>query len=210
MESNRNNRNKVNIKLNIINYVAFIVIRLVESPTPNDINNFRAISVIIPGSAFIFAFTFVMTSAVDALLIFFSLALLLVYGMITGDRRILKVFGGFTMTTLLNTSYAMMIGGYFGEGQNSSAVLMTAADPVLIIFSIVNVALLGYLGYLIYSICIKEDVKGVVVIEGNYFKYAWEKIKACGLAIAHFCTVTVPALFRKKAETEGAEVESDK
>ncbi|MBQ7712432.1 MAG: carbohydrate binding domain-containing protein [Clostridia bacterium] len=154
--------------------------------------------------AFAFVFTFVMTSAVDVLLGAFGLVLLLTYGMIVGDRRVLKLFGGLTLTTLLNTAYAMMIGGYFGVGSNSALVLMTASDPVLILFSIVNLLLLAYFAYITASICIKEEVKGVKVIEGNYFAYAWSEIKSCGKAIADFFTVKLPALF-KKGKLEGTE-----
>ena len=159
-------------------------------------------------AAFTFVFTFVMTSVADTLLIYFALALLLVYGLFTGDRRVLKVFGGFTLTTLINTAYAMMIGGYFGEGQNSAAVMMTAGDPVLIIFSIVNVALLGYLAYLTVDICIKENVKGVVIVEGNYFLHAWDVIKFCAgkvkvfftKTLVYFVTKKIPSWFGKKTE----------
>ncbi len=153
-------------------------------------------------AAFTFVFTFVMTSAVDTLLIYPALVLLLAYGMITGDRRVLKLFGGLSLTTLINTSYAMMIGGYFGAGENSSPVLMTAGDPVLIIFSVANLLLLGYFGYIVYSICVKEDVKGVVIVEGNYFKYAWSVIKTSAIKVADFFTETVPSWFKKKEQTE--------
>ena len=156
-------------------------------------------------AAFLFVFTFVMTSAVDLLLVYFALVLLLVYGMITGDRRVLKLFGGLSLTTLINTSYAMTIGGYFGAGENSALVLMTAGDPVMIVFSVANLLLLGYFGYIAYSICVKEDVKGVVIVEGNYFKYAWSVIKKAAFAVADFCTKTVPSWFKKdKGEDNNA------
>ena len=151
--------------------------------------------------AFAFVFTAVMTSAVDALLLYFSLALLLVYGMITGDRRVLKLFGGFTMTTLLNTGYTMMIGGYFGEGAAADVVFMSGADPMLVIFSLVNVAMLAYFAYVTFDICYKEDVKGVVIVEGNYFKYAWGQIKKFGLAVGSYCK-TIPSRFKKNDSEE--------
>ena len=161
-------------------------------------------------SAFVFVFTFVMTSAVDTLLIYFSLALLLVYGALVNDRRVLKLFGGLTLTTLLNTAYAMMIGGYFGVGTNSALVLMTASDPVLIVFSAVNFLFLAYFAYITASICIKEEVKGVKAIEGNYFLYVWSLIKTCGKRTAAFFTVTIPSLFKKKAvATEGENARKD-
>ena len=149
-------------------------------------------------SAFVFVFTFVMTSAADVLLLYFALALLLLYGALVGDRRVLKLFGGLTLTTLLNTAYAMMIGGYFGVGTNSALVYMTAGDPVLIVFSAVNLLLLAYFAYITASICIKEEVKGVKVIEGNYFVYAWSVIKTCSKKASDFFTVTIPSLFKKK------------
>ena len=155
-------------------------------------------------SAFIFVLTFVLTSAVDTLLIYPALILLLVYGMISGDRRVLKLFGGFSVTTLLNTSYAMMIGGYFGAGHNSDVTYMTAGDPVLIIFSIANLFLLGYFAYVLYSICYKEEIKGVVIIEENYFKYFVKKAKEIyGIAVT-FCKEKVIARFVKKEESEDA------
>ena len=157
-------------------------------------------------SAFTFAFTAVMTSAVNSLLIVYSLALLLVYGMITGDRRVLKLFGGLTLTTLINTGYTMLIGGYIGEGQNTKPIYMTAADPVLIVFSLVNAVLLGYFAYITYSICVKEEVKGVVVVEGNYFKFAAKQFKSFGKKSAAFFTVTLPAIFKKKNTKEDADV----
>jgi len=153
-------------------------------------------------SAFVFVFTFVMTSAVDTLLIVFALALLLLYGALVGDRRVLKLFGALSLTTLLNTAYAMMIGGYFGVGTNSALVYMTAADPVLIVFSAVNLLLLAYFAYITASICIKEEVKGVKVIEGNYFLYAWSVIKTCCSKTVAFFTETVPSLFKKKSAAE--------
>ena len=168
-------------------------------------------------SAFTFVFTFVMTSAVDLILPVFALALLLAYGIVTGDRRVIKLYGGLSMTALLNASYAMMIGGYFGTGYNSANILMTAGDPVLIVFSAVNVLLLAYFAYVTASICLKEEVKGIVIVEGNYFKYAWGKIKQCALAVADFFskkvpvffTKTIPALFSKKQEQPSAESTAD-
>ena len=153
-------------------------------------------------AAFTFIFTFIMTSASDTLLIYPALVLLLVYGLFTGDRRVLKAFGGFSLMTLLNTSYTMLIGGYFGASANSAIVMMTAADPVLIIFSIANVLLLGYLAYVMCRIILKEEVKGVVIIEGNYFLYVWNIMKTCAFAVADFFTKKVPALFTKKAVNE--------
>jgi len=150
--------------------------------------------------AFTFVFTFVMTSAVDILLIYPALVLLLVYGFMTGDRRVLKLFGGLSLTTLVNTSYAMNIGGYFGS--NGEKVFMTATDPVLIVFSALNLLLLAYFAYITASICIKDEVKGVVIVEGNYFKFAWNRIKACGRAIAVFFTVTIPSWFKKEKKEE--------
>ena len=161
-------------------------------------------------SAFTFIFTFVMTSAVDTLLIYPALVLLLVYGLFTGDRRVLKVFGGFSLTTLLNASYAMLIGGYFGTGENSSLVMMTASDPVLIVFSVTNLLLLGYLAYVVYRITVREEVKGVVIIEGNYFKHVWSILKACALAVAAFFTRTIPSLFKKKEQAEDTNVSQSK
>ncbi|MBP5405204.1 MAG: carbohydrate binding domain-containing protein [Clostridia bacterium] len=155
-------------------------------------------------SAFTFALTFVMTSAVDTLLIYPALLLLLVYGMISGDRRALKLFGGFSVTTLLNMSYTMMIGGYFGSGLNSDLIYMTAADPVLIIFSVANVALLGYFAYVLYSICVKDQTKGVVIIEENYFKYFAAQVKSVAVKVATFCKEKVATLFKKKEENADA------
>ena len=75
----------------------------------------------------------------------------------------------------------------------------------MIIFSIANLLLLGYFGYIVYSICVKEDVKGVVIVEGNYFKYAWSAIKKAAFAVADFFTKTVPSWFKKdKGEDNNA------
>ncbi|MCR4725788.1 MAG: hypothetical protein K5753_01050 [Clostridia bacterium] len=134
-------------------------------------------------SAFIFATTFVLTSAVDSFMIYPALILLLAYGIVSSDRRVLKLFGGFSLTSLLNATYAMMIGGYFGSGTNSAAIFMSAGDPVLIVFSVLNFLLLAYFAYVTYSLCVKEEIKGVVIIEGNYFKFAAARIKKCGEAI---------------------------
>ena len=91
----------------------------------------------------------------------------------------------------------MLISGNFGTGENSATVMMSASDPVLIIFSIANLFLLGYFAYILYSIFVKDEVKGVVIVEGNYFKYAWGVIKAAALAVAAFCTKTLPVFFTK-------------
>ena len=155
-------------------------------------------------SAFTFVATFILTSAVDTLLIYPALLLLLVYGIISGDRRALKLFGGFSVTTLLNTSYTMMIGGYFGAGHNSALIYMTAGDPVLIIFSIMNFLLLVYFAYVVYSICVKEEIKGVVIIEENYFKYFVKKVKETYAAVVTFFKEKVIARFAKKEEGENA------
>jgi len=155
-------------------------------------------------SAFTFVCTFVLTSSVDTLMIYPALLLLLVYGMVSGDRRALKLFGGFSVTTLLNTSYAMMIGGYFGAGHNSSLIYMTACDPVLIVFSIVNFLLFVYFAYVVYSVCVKDETKGIVIIEENYFKYVATKVKATCLVIIDFFKKNVISRFVKKEETENA------
>lgn len=156
-------------------------------------------------SAFVFAVTFVLTSAVDPFMIYPALVLLLIYGMISGDRRVLKLFGGFSVTALLNASYAMMIGGYFGTGTNSARILMTAGDPVLIIFSVVNVLLLFYFAYVTFSLSVKEEVKGVVIIRGNYFHYLGSQCKKCLNATRKFFKETIPSLFKKKEKQDAGE-----
>ncbi len=149
-------------------------------------------------SAFVFVVTFVLTSAVDAFMIYPALVLLLVYGIMSGDRRVLKLFGGFSAIAIVNASYAMMIGGFFGSGANSASILMSANDPVLIVFSALNLLLFLYFAYVTYSICVKEDVKGIVIIEGNYFKFFAAQCKACGQKVA--------GIFKKsKTEKENAE-----
>jgi len=156
-------------------------------------------------SAFTLVLTFVLTSAVDTLLIYPALILLLMYGIIAGDRRALKLFGGFSVTTLLNTSYTMMIGGYFGSGENASLVFMSANDPVLICFSIVNLLLFAYFAYVTYSICVKEQTKGIVIIEGNYFKYFAKTAKTTCTAVVNFVKEKVFKRAKEEVQEDAGE-----
>lgn len=131
--------------------------------------------VLLTGYTILFIFTFAvrMTPVVSII----ALSILYLYGLMSGERRIITTTASLSIISTLSLCYELMICKYVPGGSNAQEITMSAGDPVAIVFSIVWVAITLYMGYLVWRICVNGKSAFVKPIENNYFKYvgSWFK-----------------------------------
>lgn len=131
--------------------------------------------ILLAGYTMLVVFTFAvrMTPMVSVI----ALAVLFLFAILTGERRILTTTAALSIISTLSLCYELMICKYIQGGANAQEIAMTAGDPVAIIFSIAWVAITVYMGYLVWDICINKKAKKVNSIDCNYFTYlsSWFK-----------------------------------
>lgn len=79
--------------------------------------------------------------------------LLLVYSVMTQEKRVMAISGGLSMVYTVNAAYAMYVGGNTGYGIGSGTVAFGNLDPVAILFSVIAVVLFGLLTWVMVDVC---------------------------------------------------------
>lgn len=131
--------------------------------------------VLLAGYTILFVFTFaVRMSAVVSVI---ALAILFLYAVMTGERRILTATASLSIISTLSLCYELMICKYVPGGSNAQEIVMSSNDPVAIVFSVIWVAITLYMGYLVWRICINKQLKKVGSIDQNYFTYVANRFK---------------------------------
>lgn len=96
-----------------------------------------------------------------------GLMLLLLYAIVSGERRTFKLFGCLSTLFSLNMLQSLNISGYLTNASNSLTVPFDRADPVIIVFSLVAMVLAAYFVYLVYDITIRGKMKGYAPLSGG-------------------------------------------
>lgn len=133
--------------------------------------------VLLAGYTMLFIFTFCIRMTPIVSLV--ALSVLFLYALMSGERRVLTITASLSIVATLSMCYELMICKYVPGGANAAEITMTYADPVAIIFSIVNVLLTLLLGYFVLVICAKKQVRTVKSIDKCYFAYlkSWFIVK---------------------------------
>ncbi len=103
-------------------------------------------------ASFTLAILAVFTIKVNFTYLVLSLALALIYTMISGDKRMYLISGGISTLGFLNIAQLMNQSGYVSKISTTALVSFPSKDVFYIFFSVVTVILMGYYAYVCYSI----------------------------------------------------------
>lgn len=106
-----------------------------------------------------------------------GLALMLLYVIVSAEKRVFNIFVGFGGLYFLNMSQLMGQSGYLSNNPNAADVIsFNAIDPFLMVFSLLSMALLGYLCWVVYDICIRSNEREILPLEGSVKTELWRLI----------------------------------
>lgn len=100
-----------------------------------------------------------------------ALMLLFLYGIYSGERRVVTCTLSLSMIVSLSSCYELMISKYVPGGVNAQQIYISGNDPVMIIFSLIAVLITLFLGYVVFDIAVKEREQKVKAIDQPYFEY---------------------------------------
>ncbi|MDR3294106.1 MAG: hypothetical protein LBT20_08410 [Clostridiales bacterium] len=118
-------------------------------------------------SAFAIIAIFMFTLGMQPFSMVFGLLLLLVYLIISGEKRVFFIFSAFSLTTVVNLVTVLsadgLIGGAIENKLGTSIAYSTLLNPGFAIFmSVVNFLIIAYFAYVIYDITYKGRLKNVL------------------------------------------------
>ncbi len=105
-----------------------------------------------------------------------AIMLLFIYGIYSGERRVVTCTSALSMIVSLSSCYELMISKYVPGGINAQHIYISGNDPIMIIFSLIAVLITLILGYVVFDIAVKERELKVKAIDQPYFKYLSSKI----------------------------------
>lgn len=132
-------------------------------------------------ASFAFAILGVFTIKVDFTYLILSLALALIYTMVSGDKRMYFISGGIATLGFMNIAQLMNMSGYVSNIATSSLVSFAKTDVFYVLFSVVSVILMGYYVYVCYSITSNTkivDIKAMVYPLSTTIKNSFKSLKA--------------------------------
>lgn len=103
-------------------------------------------------ASFTFAVLAVFTLKVNYTFLFLAIAFALIYTMISGDKRMFLIAGGYALLGFLDVAQLLNISGFVTALPEGSLVSYETTNPFFIIFCVLNVLLTGYYVYVSYSI----------------------------------------------------------
>ena len=98
-----------------------------------------------------------------------SLALLVVYTMISGEKRAYIALGGLSVLTFLNVGQLMNQSNFVSYNTTGTLVTFESLDAFLIFFSVITVLFVLFYGYLSYSICNNSKKYDIPAMNDNFF-----------------------------------------
>lgn len=104
-------------------------------------------------ASFIFAIISVFTLKHDETYMFLSLAMLLAYIMVAGEKRLYVVFIGLATLNFLNIAQLMSVSGFVAAMPTGPVVNFESLEVFYIMMSVFTVLFALYYGYLTYVIC---------------------------------------------------------
>lgn len=117
--------------------------------------------------SFVFALTAVFTLKTDWTYIFLAIAFLLVYAMVSGEKRAYIVLGGYSFLSFLNIAQLLTQSGVFSNSTSQAIVDFASKDGFLIAFSVFAVLLTGYFVYVVYSITTNGKIVDIKGLDGT-------------------------------------------
>lgn len=85
-----------------------------------------------------------------------AMVLLLVYILYTQEKRLMWVFGAFSVLTSINLCYVMKVGANIKGGYNAAGVTVGSLDPVMILFSIFAVITFFAFTYVAFDVALNR------------------------------------------------------
>lgn len=120
-------------------------------------------------ASFELAIVAVFTIKVNYAFLFMSLALLVVYTMISGEKRAYIALGGLSVLTFLNVGQLMNQSNFVSYNTTGALVTFESLDAFLIFFSVITVLFVLFYGYLSYSICNNSKKYDIPAMNDNFF-----------------------------------------
>lgn len=120
-------------------------------------------------ASFEIAIVAVFTLKVDYTYLFMSLALLIIYTMISGEKRAFVLMGVLGLLSFMNVGQLMNQSGYIAPYAKGLIASFESLDVYLILFSVVTVLVTLYYGYVTYSICNNSKTCDIPAMRENFF-----------------------------------------
>ena len=120
-------------------------------------------------ASFEIAIVAVFTLKVDYTYLFMSLALLVIYTMISGEKRAFVLMGVVGLLSFMNVGQLMNQSGYIAPYAKGLIASFESLDVYLIFFSVVTVLVTLYYGYVTYSICNNSKTCDIPAMRENVF-----------------------------------------
>ena len=116
--------------------------------------------------SFVFAMVATFTLKTNWTYALLSIVFALVYAMVSGEKRVYLVAGGYSLLGFLNIAQLVYKSGLFGS-TSAAIVDFAAKDGFIIAFSVFAVLLTGYFVYVVYSITNNDKIVDIKPLEGT-------------------------------------------
>ena len=120
-------------------------------------------------ASFDVAIVAVFTLKVDYTYLFMSIALLMIYAMISGEKRAFILIGAISTLSFMNVGQLMNQSGFVVANARGLIASFESLDVYLILFSVVTVLTALYYGYVTYSICNNGKKCDIPAMRENLF-----------------------------------------
>ncbi|MDR3264288.1 MAG: hypothetical protein LBT30_08280 [Clostridiales bacterium] len=123
-------------------------------------------------SAFMIVTIYIFTLGMQPFSMIFGLVLLLLYVIVSNEKRVLFLFSAYSLTTVLNIMMVLSADGLVGGSAmfkaNTTATYYSLLGTAgVIIMSVINVLLTLYFAYLVYDITYKGNLKSILPLGDN-------------------------------------------
>ena len=132
-------------------------------------------------TSFVFAMTATFTLKTDWTFIFLAIVFALVYAMISGEKRVYIVVGGYSLLGFIDIAQLLYRSGMLASKTNTTFVDFASKDGFIIAFSVFMVLLTGYFVYVVYSITNNGKIVDIKGLEGSFkdnFKKLFSRSKS--------------------------------
>ena len=109
---------------------------------------------------------FVFGNNMNPISMYISLALMLIYAIINKEKRIYFSFVVFAVLMFINVSYSELFIEY-----TSSAIGTIGKDPVMYVFSAINLIMVLYYIYIVYDIVVSRKVRKILPMQLTYSQW---------------------------------------
>lgn len=132
-------------------------------------------------ASFTFAVVAVATIKVTYTYLFIAIALGLMYTMVSGDKRMFAVIGGFATLGFLNIAQLINQSGFItGEVAQKAILNYETTNAFYITFCVISLLLLGYYAYVCYSITNNTKIVDISAMPEPFFKTVKASLKNLG------------------------------